>query len=243
MKVKEIVYYILDAVKNISDDTVLTEDHVIFLIKKYRSFLIKKEQDKDKESSDEASEFETQQICLDLEEVSGIPELPCESGHYLRTTKAIPKVLEGTHPTVYPMDFYSGINISYIPRERMRYTGTNKFLQNIIYVSVGTDGHLYLSSSNPQFLYIKKLKMNATFEDFDEAEQLACDGGVCDILEADFPIREYLIPTLIELVEKEVLGVAYRPADKQNNATDDLSDLVAFIRRNTKNSFQKQIED
>jgi len=96
MKTKELVYYILDAVKNQSDDAVLTEDHIMFLLKKYRSFLIKKEQDKDKESSDTASEFETQLICLDLEEVSGMADLPCEGGSYLRTTQAIPKVLEGT---------------------------------------------------------------------------------------------------------------------------------------------------
>lgn len=60
MLVKEFVYYILDAVRNLSDDSIMTEDHVIFLMKKYRSFLIKKEIDKEKESTDIASEFEYQ---------------------------------------------------------------------------------------------------------------------------------------------------------------------------------------
>lgn len=164
--------------------------------------------------------------------------MPCEGGYYLRSTKAIPKLLEGTTPRVYPIDFYSGIHVAYIPRDRMRFVGTNKFLQNIIYVSIGPDLHLYLRSSNPQFLYMQKLRMSAIFEDFDGAADLLCDADgsstACDVLDATFPIREYLVPTMIELIEKEVLGAEYRGADKMNNANDDLADIASFIRRNTK---------
>ena len=56
MKVKELVYAILDLAKAAtSDDSFYTEEHVIFLAKKYRSFLIKKEQEKERNSSDIAS--------------------------------------------------------------------------------------------------------------------------------------------------------------------------------------------
>lgn len=59
MKVKELVYMILDECKlSSSDDAFITEDHIIFLIKKYRSFLIKKEQEREKSTTDVASEFE-----------------------------------------------------------------------------------------------------------------------------------------------------------------------------------------
>lgn len=149
MLVKDFVYYILDAIHNISDDSIINEDHVVFLMKKYRSFLIKKEIDKEKESEDETSEFEYQQICLDLERVEAIPGMPCEGGYLLRSTKAIPKLLEGSTPRLYPVDFYSGINIAFISKDRMRYVGTNKFLRNIIYFSLGPDLHLYGKSVNP----------------------------------------------------------------------------------------------
>lgn len=246
MLVKELIYYILDAIKLISDDTTINEGHVLFLAKKYRSLLIKKEQEKDKSTSDTSSEFEYQQICLDLEKVPAMDGSPCSGGYYLRTTKKIPKVLEGTKPRVYPSDFYQDIHIAFVPRDRMRYVGTNKWLQNIIWVSLGADLHLYLYSNNPQFLYLKKLRMLAIFEDFDEATDLLCDSGgedtSCDVLEAPFPIRDYLIPTLIELCEKELLGVSYRPRDPYNNASDDLNNLANFIRNNTKSGLQKQIE-
>lgn len=229
MLVKELVYSILDLLKINSDDSFWTEDHVIYLCKKYRSFLIKKEQDKEKGSQDVASEFEYQQICLDLEKVPVIDGEPCTGGYYLRTTQKIPKILEGTQPRIYPLDYYQGINISYVSRDRMRYIGTNPYLQNIIYTSIGPDLHLYLNSSNPQFLYLKKLRMSAIFEDMDEAAGLLCDSDgesqSCDVLDMEFPIRDYLVPPLIELVVKQLSGSVLRKSDEENNAKDDTPDL------------------
>lgn len=230
MKVAELVYSCLDLSKAAtSDDSWLTEEHVIFLLKKYRSFLIKKEQDKEKSSQDIASEFEYQQICLDLEKVPAIDGDPCTGGYYLRTTQKIPKILEGTLPRVYPLDFYQGIYISYVSRDRMRYVGTNPYLQNIIYTSLGPDMHLYLNSSNPQFLYMKKLRISAIFEDMDEAAELLCDDSgedvSCDVLDMEFPIRDYLVPPLIELVVKELSGSKYLPRDSRNDADDGLSKI------------------
>lgn len=229
MKVSEITYLVLDELKLLSDDATYTEDHIIFLLKKYRSFLIKKEQDKEKGSQEIASEFEYQQICLDLEKVAAMDGEPCTGGYYLRTTQKIPKVLEGTQPRVYPLDYYQGINISYVSRDRMRYVGTNPYLQNIIYTSIGPDLHLYLNSSNPQFLYLKKLRMSAIFEDIDEAAELLCDSEgeseSCDVLDMEFPIRDYLVPPLIELVVKELTGSFLRKPDEVNNAKDDTPDL------------------
>lgn len=214
-----------------SDDAFFTEEHVIFLLKKYRSFLIKKEQEKQKATTDIASEFEYQQICLDLERTPAIDGSPCTGGYYLRTIQKIPKILEGNTPRVYPVDYYQGVNISYIPRDRMRFVGTNKFLHNIIYVSLGPDLHLYLKSSNPQFIHLCKLRMSAIFEDFDETADYLCDEDAssmaCDVLDMEFPVREYLVPTLIDLVVKELTGVKYAPEDTDNNAKDDLATVMS----------------
>ena len=229
MKVSEICFMVLDLLKATNDDSFYVEEHVIFLLKKYRSFLIKKEQEKERGSQDVASEFEYQQICLDLEKVPAIDGEPCTGGYYLRTTKKIPKILEGTQPRVYPLDYYQGINISYVSRDRMRYVGTNPYLQNIIYTSIGPDLHLYLNSSNPQFLYLRKLRVSAIFEDMDEAAGLLCDSDgesqSCDVLDMEFPIRDYLVPTLIELVVKELSGNFLRKPDEINNAKDDQPDV------------------
>jgi hypothetical protein len=80
--------------------------------------------------------------------------------------------------------------------------------------------------------------MNAIFEDFDEAASLLCDSEgddmSCDPLDAEFPIRDYLVPTLIEMVVKELTAANYKPSDKENNANDDMAEMIAFMRRNMK---------
>lgn len=234
MLAKEIVYTILDLCKaSGSDDSYITEEHVLFLCKKYRAFLIKKEQEKEKTSTDIASEFEYQEICLELEKTATMDGNPCISGCYVRTKNKIPKILENTTPRIYPVDFYKGINICFVPKDKMRYIGTNKYMQNIIYCSIGTDFHLYLNSCNPQFIYLRKLKMSAIFEDFEEVAKLACDNNgdnssaSCDPFEQEFPIREYLVPTLIELVAKSITGALYKPVDTKNDAKDNLSEIPA----------------
>jgi hypothetical protein len=121
--------------------------------------------------------------------------------------------------------------LTFVSRDKMKHIGSNPYTKNLIYASIGPDLHLYLTSSNPQFLYLKKLRMSAVFEDFDAAADLLCDDSgesqSCDPLEADFPIREYLVPMLIELVVKELTGSKYLPTDERNNSSDDLSKIKA----------------
>lgn len=214
-----------------SDDSFFTEGHVIFLCKKYRAFLIKKEQEKLKGTMPVASEFEQQEICLDLEMVPALDGEACTGGYYLRTTKPIPKILDGYQPRVYPIDYYQGANITFVTRDRMKYVGSNPYLRNIIYTSLAPNLHLYLYSSNPQFLYLKKLRMNAVFEDFEEVAGLLCDNSgepvSCDPLDMEFPIREHLVPPLIELVVKELVGAKYHPEDTMNDAKDDIPKMAA----------------
>lgn len=224
MLVKELIYTCIDLSKEISDDAILNEDHIVFLCKKYRSFLLKKEQEKNKTSENTAPESEYQQICLNLEKVPAIDGEPCTGGYYLRTTDKIPTLLDTAQPRIYPSDYLQGTHISYISRDRMRYIGSNPYLKNITFVSLGPDYRLYLNSSNTQFLHLKQIRMNAVFEDFEEAAKMHCDDDCnctpCDVLDMEFPMREYLVPTLIELVLKEILGVKYQPRDLQNDAAD-----------------------
>ena len=148
------------------------------------------------------------------------------------------------NPRVYPIDYYQG-EIAYVSRDRMRYVGYNKWMKNIIYCSIAPDGYLYFKSWNPQFLYLEKVKFTAIFEDANEVSNLTCNGDegtTCDLMDRIFPIEEALVPSLIELVVNELKKAEYSPEDDANNASDDLSDLISYIRRNMKSGIQKQIE-
>ena len=224
---KELVYMCLDELKLYSDDALYTEEHIMFLLGKYRTFLIKQRYSDVKKQIPE-SNYQT--ICLDLIKVPAISGEPCEGGSYLRSKEKIPFLMKIGNPRVYPIDYYQG-EITYVSRDRMRYVGYNKYLQNIIDSSLGPDNYLYFKSFNPQFLYLEKVRMTGIFEDTLAASELQCpdENGdtVCDVLDREFPIENALIPQLIQLVVEELTKAEYKPEDKENNSDDDLSKVVS----------------
>ena len=224
---KELIYMCLDELKLYSDDALYTEEHIKFLLGKYRTFLIKQRYSDVKKQIPE-SNYQT--ICLDLIEVPAISGEPCEGGSYLRSKEKIPFLMKIGNPRVYPIDYYQG-EITYVSRDRMRYVGYNKYLQNIIYSSLGPDNYLYFKSFNPQFLYLEKVRMTGIFEDTLAASELQCpdENGdiVCDVLDREFHIENALIPPLIQLVVEELTKAEYKPEDKENNSDDDLSEVTS----------------
>lgn len=243
MTYREMTYMCLDQLKVASDDSYYTIEHILFLISKIRALILKQRYSDIKQ---EIPQSNYQTICLDLKQVLAIAGEPCEGGTYLRSEKKVPSTMSIGTNTVYPVDFYQGTHITYVSRERMRYVGENKWLKNIIYVSKGPDGYLYFKSSNPQFLCLEKVRMTGIFEDPEKAAELECNSNnvkPCDVLDREFPLEEGLVSTVIELVVKYLSGAVYRPKDQSNDANDNLSDLVAFMRRNMKSNFQKQIEE
>ena len=235
---RQLIYLVLDELKLMSDDSSFTEDHIIFLLSKYRAFLLKQRYS-DVRKEVPLSNYQT--LCLDLEEHEGIEGLSCE-GTYMRSTKKIPEAMSVGQSRVHSGDYFNG-EVTYISRDRLRYVGYNKWLQNIIYATKGPDGYLYLKSSNPQLYYLEKIKFTGVFSDAEEASELECEQPEsCDILDKEFPIEDALIPPLTELVVKELSGAIYKPEDSENNATDDLANLANFLARNVKSNLQKQIE-
>lgn len=163
----------------------------------------------------------------------------------MRSVQKIPDTLTVGHTRVHSLDYFQG-EIAYISRERMKYVGYNRWLQNIIYASLGPDQHLYLKSNNPQAMYMDKVRVTGIFENTEEAAELSCDTDgekPCDMLDQDFPLEEGLVSTLIQTAVQFLTNTVYKPKDDTNNAADDLSELATYLRQNMKNKFQKQIEE
>lgn len=232
---REIVYLCLDELKLVSDDSHFQEEHIIFLADKIRVMLIKQRySDIRKEIPD--SNYQT--VCVDLEETNAINGNPCEGSGYMKSVKKIPKMLEVGGKSISSLDFFQG-NIAYVSNERFKFVGYNRFLQNQIYGTIAPDSYLYLRSNNPQLYYLEKVKVTGIFEDSTEVTELQCpdeEGNTtCDIMDMTFPIEAPLIPTLIELIVKELGGQKYQSSDDINNSSDDLSNLASYIRQQLAN--------
>ena len=230
----EVIYMALDLLKERADDAYYTEEHMLFLANQVRAVLLNRKYSKSRNKSFAAVSGEnTQQICLTLAPAELLPG-GC-GGTWLRSDEEVPDTMDiydATLATVSEMMFSP---VTLIPAERMPYVGHNKWLLNIIYAAIASDNHLYLTSANSQFLFLKKVKMEAVFSDAAKAAEYECDSdgeAKCDILNAEFPLEAALIPSCIELMVQEIVGSKYVPEDKSNNAADDLTD-IRMVRRPT----------
>ena len=225
---------VLDELKIVSDDSHFQEEHVLFLLDKYRTFLLKQRYS---DIRKEIPESNYQTICVDLKQVNAIDGTPCTGADYMKSLQEIPNMMQVGKQKISSLDYFQG-NFAYTNNERFKYVGSNKYLKNQIYGTIAPDNHLYLKSSNPQMYYLEKVKVTGIFEDSSKAAELQCPNASgekpCDVMDMEFPIEEALIPPMIELIVKELSGHAYQPADNENNATDDLDRLANYIARNLK---------
>ena len=217
---RELVYMVMDKLKQNTDDTYYTEDHIIFLLDKYRNFLIKHDNSADSEFSD--ANYQT--LCIPLIEVPAIIGEYCEEGVYLRSKDKLPSLIGKGITTIHPEDYFGSIHITYVDKNRFRFVGSNKYLKNIIYATM-FNSYLYLKSENPQFIYLQKVKMTGIFENAADAAKLACE-PTCDSLDSTFSIADDKVPQLIEFVYKELVPAVVEPEDKDNNAQDDKAPKV-----------------
>lgn len=224
---REIIYMTLDLLKESSDDAYYTEEHILFLATKFRAALIERKYKKTRNSSYTAPSTQNiQQLCVNLEPAD-LLQNDC-GGNWLRSVDKLPEMITGQMASVTPVSDMLFSSVVLIAPERMPYVGYNKWLTKIIYAALSSDKHLYLTSSNNQFMLMEQVKVNAVFSDPVEAAKMACENnesGDCDYLDQTFPLEDALIPSCIELIVQEIAGPRYNPEDKANNASDELSDV------------------
>lgn len=233
MTYKEIVYFVLDSLKLVSDDSHFTESHVLFLADKMRAMLLKQRYS---DIRKEVPESNYQTICVPVERTDAVDGKPCTGADYLKSKDVIPNMMQiGSRTVSSAGDFFQG-NFGYVNNERFKYVGHNPFLKNQIYSTIAPDKHLYLKSGNPQIYYITRVRVTGIFEDSSKAAELSCDKSEdgCDVLDQRFPIEDSLVPDLIQLCVKDLAGTIYQPADSENDAADNLSKLANYIARNLK---------
>lgn len=232
---RELTYMVLDELKLSSDDSYFNEEHVIFLIGKYRGLFLKQTY---KNIKSEIPDSNYQTLHLDLIQVPAIAGVVCECGEFLRTSDKLPFLLTIAPPKIYSNGNYTK-EITYISRERMRYVGHNKWLKDTIYASLGTDGYIYLTSANKEFLNLKNIEITGIFEQPDKVLQ----GDSLNSMDTEYPLEEGLIPQVIEAVVKTLLVANYDPEDSNNNAEDDLGNLANYIAKNSKSALAKRLSE
>lgn len=231
MTYRELIYMVSDIIKLNSDDTQFTEEHIAFLLNRCRAAIFKQYYSK-KNKTIPQQNYQT--ICLDVEPYRESDSV-CSPIH-LRSTVPIPNIMDKTDLKVSTINSLDS-TLSYVSVEQYQYANANPWTKNILYATKNYDDYLYIKSSNPQFINLKKVKVSGVFEDPTVASKYSCTNNgepiICDWMDAIFPIEDGLSSILIETVVEILQPSAYMPDDKSNNAKDDLTDNLAASSKNT----------
>lgn len=246
-KYSELVYMVNDLLKLISDDSVFTEDHIIYLLDTTRSFLLKQKYEKDARGTIQESNYQT--IKVELERVNGMYGCCYSNSVQWRTKKKVPALMNIGNIRVYSRNMFNYL-FQFVPRERFDFVGHNPWTRNFIYCTIGDDGHMYFKTDHSclqvlQYIYIRGIFENASeiYEYSVNEESCPVGEGIsCNKLDNEFPIEEALIYNLIEIVVTKLTQSIYKPSDPHNNATDDLASIQQFIRNAMKDRFVKDYQ-
>ena len=243
---REAIYMCFDLLKGTSDDFTYTEEHIAYLLDKFRALLLKQRYGNNRKKEIPYSNYQTISINLELNTFEGNSYYVCKPVD--GTT--IPYTLQIGIPRIsVATDSYGDINLEYISRERLPFVGNNRFLQNIWYCSLDEQNRLLLKTSSIRMFETETenntltFRITALFENPRELPNEITFKSTMDELDRVIPIEESLITTLIEMVVKELLGAAYRPADTINNANDDMASMANFLANAMKKDFNDQIRD
>ena len=244
---KEAIYMCLDLLKGMSDDFTYSEEHIAYLLDKFRALLLNQRYGNNRKKEIPYSNYQTTSIKLELSTFEGNKYYVCRP----IDGTTIPYTLQIGIPRIsVASDSYGDLNLEYVSRERLPFVGNNKFLQNIWYCSLDEQNRLLLKTSSIRMFEDEinsedntlTFRITALFENPRELpNEITFDRDTQEDLDRNIPIEEGLITTLIELVVKELANSMYTPEDDQNNAKDDKSDMQSFVARNMKSDFAKQL--
>lgn len=234
---RELVYMVLDSNKLSNDDSYVEVEHVSFILSKIRAYLIANKYKKLK-SNISNSNFQTICVTMQPDTESDV----CSSGNtVMRSTEEIPNLLlldnyEGLTDILIADSPIVSHRFEFVSHHRFDSVGYGRWGQNITYATIGSDKHLYIKSKDSDIQMLDTLRVRGVFEDIDTAATMECvdpcaedSSESCDPMDKDFPLEEGLITPLIETAVNFFNGMSSKQQDIKNNATDDLSNIIAHL--------------
>lgn len=217
MLYKDVVYMISDELKLSSDDADYNENHILTLMDRYRSFLLKQKY-ADIKKDIPLQNYQLIRTTFDLNETKKINQ----------TLESIPKIMTIGNTRIYNDSYYDE-NFIFTTKDRMKWVGNQQFIPNFIYCSIDPNHKLsifckdntILKALLPSDTTIKFIYIYAIFEESIIANDVIYGLPDIDILNKEFPLEESLISPLTQLVVKELIQGITIPNDNLNNANSD----------------------
>lgn len=211
----------LDLIKGISDDFTYTEEHIMYLIDKYRAFILKQRYGNDPKKYIPFINYST--IIVPIEDNKSTIEIPSIMNI------GIPRVtLFREEDNIYEVGDYYSTDVEYVPKERFPFVGNNKFLSKIKYCTIDPFNRMITKhfDEDSTVLFTAVLETPTAEEGKDK-------------LDSVIPIEESLIPSLLQAVIKDLYPAIQRPSDPQNNANDDIATIAQYLNSLLKSRYRE----
>ena len=218
MTYRQIVFMILDLLRQTSKDSNFEIDHIIKEVNDVRNLLLKQRYS---DIRKEISDVNFQEITIYLTDVSSLNKKYI----MLKSSKVVPDILNIASTPTKSLD---SINFSFISNYRFVYTGYNEWLSSIIYGTVLSDKYFYIKSMNPQVKHMTSIRIMSIFENpidvyYYNDPNLIANG--MDVLDMIFPLEGAYIPELQDIVLKRLAPSLGFPKDTINNNNEDNSNI------------------
>ena len=218
MTYRQIVFMILDLLRQTSKDSNFEIDHIIKEVNDVRNLLLKQRYS---DIRKEISDVNFQEITIYLTDISSLNKKYI----MLKSSKVVPDILNIASTPTKSLD---SINFSFISNYRFVYTGYNEWLSSIIYGTVLSDKYFYIKSMNPQVKHMTSIRIMSIFENpidvyYYNDPNLIANG--MDVLDMIFPLEGAYIPELQDIVLKRLAPSLGFPKDTINNNNEDISNI------------------
>jgi hypothetical protein len=219
MTLREIIFDIKETFNTYSDDSLLENEHLAFIINTKRAaYLRNLISNLKREVPGQAKQL----ICLNL-----IHDELCEADIlFLRSEFPIPPTIESTGRSNITEAYLNSrlakwINI--VDYQRIPYLASGRFNNNQIYIAIDPNNYLILLSNSGNHELLKEIKLFIVAENPEEADAFNCNSTdeTCDFYDKQYPIELSMINDIKREMLNELL-IKYRlPVDTINDAEDN----------------------
>lgn len=219
---REVIYMCLDILRGTSDDFSYTEEHLGYLIDKFRAILLRELYGKDPKKHVPYSNYQSIKVSFDTD--------TNDKKRMLKSKTQIPYMLQlGIPRIVSSDDEYYNYRFELVSRERLPFVGNNKFTNMITYCAINEDNHVLTPNKESYWseegTYIGPTEFNIVgiFENPREVtdETSFKETSSSDWKDKNIPLEEALITSLIDKIVSSLVKAVVAPSDTINNGTDE----------------------
>ena len=219
---REAIYMCLDLLKGTSDDFSYTEDHIAYLLDKFRALLLKQTYGVDPKKHIPYTNYQTIEVTFTPKEVKDI----------IKSDNQIPNMLQlGIPRIITPDNYYYDYKFEFTSRERLPFTGNNRFTSMINYCALDEDNYvLYKTKPNQWVMTEDTIQLTpnrfSIVGIFENPKDL-----YDDYMDEIIPIEETLITTLVGMVFDSLVKIVTLPSDTINNGTDENASMPTTMQK------------